>query len=257
MDFRRLLPEIRWQSRLSPVSGTGTGIGLSNLSQGLPHGLRCAPRKFSIHVLSLPAVLPGERMRSLALATMAEPADDAEERSGVLAAARAGDLPAFERLMRQYERLVLVTALRLSGNLADAQDVSQEVFLKLYRNLGRMASEDAVAGWLYRVTVNACHDLRRRHGREEPLEDAGQLASSGADPYQALTESERGRVLELSLRLLPEKERAALVLRDLEGLSTEEVARALGSSQATVRSQVSKARVKVKGFVTRYLGRRL
>ena len=196
-------------------------------------------------------------MNSLALAAMAGPANNPEERSGLLAAARSGDLPAFERLMRQYERLVLVTALRLSGNLPDAQDVSQEVFLKLYRNLGKMVSEDAVAGWLYRVTVNACYDLRRRHGREESLEQAGQVAAGGADPYQALTESERSRVLELSLRLLPEKERAALVLRDLEGLSTEEVARALGSSEATVRSQVSKARVKVKEFVERYFGRRV
>ena len=187
---------------------------------------------------------------------MAGPADNPSEPSGVLAAARAGDLPAFERLMRQYERLVLVTALRLSGNLADAQDVSQEVFLKLYRNLGKMTSEDAVAPWLYRVTVNACHDLRRRHGGEEPLEQAGPLASGGADPHQALTESERVRALELSLRLLPEKERAALVLRDLEGLSTQEVAWALSSSEATVRSQVSKARVKVKRFVERYFGRR-
>ena len=196
-------------------------------------------------------------MKSLALAAMAALVDDPEKRSGLLDAARSGDLLAFERLMRQYERLVLVTALRLSGNLADAQDVSQEVFLKLYRHLGKMTSEDAVAGWLYRVTVNACHDLHRRYGREDSLEDAGQLASSEADPHQALAESERGRVLQLSLRLLPEKERAALVLRDLEGLSTEEVARALGSSEATVRSQVSKARVKVKGFVTRYFGRRL
>jgi RNA polymerase sigma-70 factor, ECF subfamily len=196
-------------------------------------------------------------MRSLALAAMAALADNPEEQSGLLAAARSGDLAAFERLMRQHERLVLVTALRLAGNLSDAQDVSQEVFLKLYRNLGKMASGDVVAGWLYRVTVNACHDLRRRHRREDPLENTGELVSGDADPYQALTESERGRALELSLRLLPEKERAALVLRDLEGLSTEEVARALGSSQATVRSQVSKARVKVKGYVERYFGRRL
>jgi hypothetical protein len=95
-------------------------------------------------------------MRSLALAAMAAAADNPEERSGVLAAARAGDLPAFELLMRRYERLVLVTALRLAGNLPDAQDVSQEVFLKLYRNLGKLRSEDAAASWLYRVTVNAC-----------------------------------------------------------------------------------------------------
>jgi DNA-directed RNA polymerase specialized sigma24 family protein len=70
-------------------------------------------------------------MRSLALAAMVGPADNTGERFGLLAAARSGDLPAFERLMRQYERLVLVTALRLSGNLPEAQDVSQEVFLKL------------------------------------------------------------------------------------------------------------------------------
>ena len=141
----------------------------------------------------------------------------------------AGDLPAFELLMRQYERLVLVTAFRLAGNLPDAQDVSQEVFLKLYRNLGKLASEDAVASWLYRVTVNACHDLRRRRRPEDPMEHERRSWPPGAaDPHQALAESERSRALELSLRMLPEKERAALVLRDLEGLSTEEVARALG-----------------------------
>ncbi len=174
-----------------------------------------------------------------------------------LAAVRSGDLAAFELLMRQHERLVLVTALRLAGNLPDAQDVSQEVFLKLYRNLEKLTSEEAIASWLYRVTVNACHDLRRRRRPENPMEYAGQLASAAADPHQALTEIERSRALELSLRLLPEKERAALVLRDLEGLSTAEVARVLGSSEATVRSQISKARVKVKGFVGRYFGRRL
>lgn len=195
-------------------------------------------------------------MTSLALAAMAGAVDNPEERLSLLAAARAGDLSAFELLMRRHERLVLVTALRLTGNLPDAQDASQEVFLKLYRNLGKVTSEDAISRWLYRVTVNVCHDLRRRPGREHPLEHAGELVSGDADPHQALAESERTRALELSLRMLPEKERAALVLRDLEGLSTEEVARALGSSEATVRSQVSKARVKVKGFVVRYFGRR-
>jgi RNA polymerase sigma-70 factor (ECF subfamily) len=196
-------------------------------------------------------------MRSLALAAMAGALDKSGEPPGLLAAARRGDLTAFESLMRHYERLVLVTALRMTGNLPDAQDVSQEVFLKLYRNLGKLKSEDAVSSWLYRVTINACHDLRRRTGHEDPLENAGEPASDGADPHQALAENERTRALELSLRMLPEKERAALVLRDLEGLSTGEVARALGSSEATVRSQVSKARVKVKGFVGRYFGRRV
>src|SRR5437764_10219680 len=122
-------------------------------------------------------------MRSLAPATIARPADDDPDtpgaRSGTLAAAQTGDLQAFEQLMRQYERLVLVTALRLAGNLPDAQDVSQEVFLKLYRNLGKLTSDDAVSSWLYRVTANACHDLRRRRRPEDPVDQAGQLAATG------------------------------------------------------------------------------
>jgi RNA polymerase sigma-70 factor (ECF subfamily) len=179
-----------------------------------------------------------------------------EQRSGIEAAnveaARLGDPAAFERLMLRHERLVLVTALRLTGNMPDAQDVSQEVFLKLYRNLRKVDGAGSIAGWLYRVTVNACRDLQRRKRPEVPVEFVEDLAAGGMDPQQAATEAERRRVLEMSLRMLPEKERAALVLRDLEGLSTEEVARALGSSQATVRSQISKARVKVRGFVERY-----
>ena len=169
-----------------------------------------------------------------------------------LEAARAGDLAAFEMLMRQYERLVLVTALRLLGNMPDAQDISQEVFLKLYRNLRKVDGAQGIAGWLYRVTVNACRDLQRRKRPESPVEFTEDLPAGGMDPQQAATESERRRALAMSLRMLPEKERAALVLRDLEGLTTGEVARALGSSEATVRSQISKARVKVRGFVERY-----
>jgi RNA polymerase sigma-70 factor (ECF subfamily) len=186
--------------------------------------------------------------------------DGPNEGRDTIAAARAGDLEAFELLMRQHERLVLATALRLTGNMEDAQDISQEVFLRLYKNLNKVQAANALPAWLYRVTVNACHDLRRRKPASSPVEMAAELVASGMDPQTSLTQAERRRVLEMSLRILPEKERAALVLRDLEGLSTEEVARALGSSEATVRSQVSKARAKVHDFVERYFsprGRRL
>jgi RNA polymerase sigma-70 factor (ECF subfamily) len=182
--------------------------------------------------------------------------DRPDERRDTIAAARAGDLEAFELLMRQHERLVLATALRLTGNMEDAQDISQEVFLRLYKNLSKVQAANALPAWLYRVTVNACHDLRRRKPAQSPVEMAAELAASGMDPQTSLTQAERRRVLEMSLRILPEKERAALVLRDLEGLSTGEVARALGSSEATVRSQVSKARAKVHDFVERYFSPR-
>jgi len=179
-----------------------------------------------------------------------------DDRARTVAAAPAGDRAAFERLLRQHERLVLMTALRLLGNLEDAQDAAQEVFLRLYRNLGKVEAAGNFAGWLYRVTVNVCHDHRRRRPRAADLQEVAEVAAGLADPQQELTEAERRRALELSLRRLSEKERAALVLRDLEGLTTAEVARALGSSEATVRSQISKARVKVRNFVEQYFRRR-
>jgi RNA polymerase sigma-70 factor (ECF subfamily) len=187
---------------------------------------------------------------------MAVPTDAPGDCSDVIQAARAGDLAAFECIIRRYERLVLSVALRLTGNLEDAQDVSQEVFLKLYKNLHKVEASTNFSGWLYRVTANACHDLRKKQPRDVPVELAGEIAAGGANPAQNAVEDERRRVLALSLRMLSEKERAALVLRDLEGLSTEEVARVLGSSEATVRSQIAKGRVKVKDFVERYFRRR-
>jgi len=209
---------------------------------------------FSINVYGKRRVLSGERSSALSIAAMSIPADPLAGRTA-LEAARAGDLAAFDTVMRQYERLVLVTALRLVGNMPDAQDISQDVFLKLYRNLNRVEAA-SLSSWLYRVTVNACHDKRRRHRPEAPVEFAEQLPSDAADPQETITQAERRRILELSLRMLPEKERAALVLRDLEGLSTEEVAHILGSSEVTVRSQISKARVKIREFVERYFRRR-
>jgi RNA polymerase sigma-70 factor (ECF subfamily) len=171
--------------------------------------------------------------------------------------AQTGDLAAFEAVMRQHERLVLNTALRLLGNMEDAKDASQDVFLRLYRNLHKVETASNYQAWIYRVTVNVCYDMGRKRKPSVAMEDAPEPVSGDADPQQSLSSAERQRVLQMSLRTLSVKERAALVLRDLEGLSTEEVARTLGSSEATVRSQISKARVKMRDFVERYFRRRV
>jgi RNA polymerase sigma-70 factor, ECF subfamily len=196
-------------------------------------------------------------MSALTFPATVAPLDGPDDRAQTLAAARSGDLAAFERLIRQYERLVLVTAMRMLGNLEDAQDVSQEVFLRFYRHLGRVESNAAITSWLYRVTVNVCHDLRRKRPAAAPIEDAEFAPAAEGDPQQAVMQMERRKALELGLRHLSEKERTAIVLRDLEGLPTEEVARALGSSQATVRSQIAKGRIKMRGFLERYFRRRV
>ena len=183
-------------------------------------------------------------------------AESAEPPADLVARARAGDLEAFEQIMRQHERQVLGTALRLVRNAADAQDIAQETFLRLYRNLKKLPDNLELRTWLYRVTVNLCHDHFRKHGRTEGL-GGPEPESISHDPELSVLELERSRVLEMGLATLPEKERAAIVLREVEGLSTREVAEVLGSSEVTVRSQICIARAKLRKFTDRYLRKRV
>jgi RNA polymerase sigma-70 factor (ECF subfamily) len=171
--------------------------------------------------------------------------------------AQAGDRDAFESLLVQHERAVLRTALRLLGRMDLAQDAAQEVFLRMHKYLASLDSDRALGPWLYRVAVNVCHDLHRRsEGRiVVPIDDVDEPAAirAGAGEIEAgLERDRRRRLVARALTRLPEKERAALVLRDIEGLTTAEVAEILGSSETTVRSQVSTARVKVKKLVEQF-----
>ncbi len=154
----------------------------------------------------------------------------------------------FERLMALHERLVLRTALRLVGRLEDAQDASQEVFLRLYRHLGRV-QEAALEAWLYRTTVNVCYDLMRKRLRlAEPGPEPAVQAVAGAEMEQAA----KRRLLEQGMKRLTPQERAALVLCTIEGLSTAEAAAAMSVAEGTVRSHLSLARKRLKEYVGRF-----
>lgn len=170
----------------------------------------------------------------------------------LLARSRKGDLDAFEQLIRAHERQVLAIALRMTGRLEEAQDIAQEAFLRLYRNLNKLQSEDQVRPWLSRVTVNLALDLRKGSVCVTALGDKD-VAAATPDPEAAVLQWEREKLVAQALDTLPAKERAAIVLRDVEGLSTREVAGILGSSEATVRSQICVARMKLKKFTDRYL----
>jgi RNA polymerase sigma-70 factor (ECF subfamily) len=177
--------------------------------------------------------------------------------AGLVRKARLGDLAAFEQILRLHERRVYLTALRLLGRPEDAQDAAQEVFLRLHRNLARLERVEDLSPWLYRVTVNVCRDLARersRHSGSPP--DENLLSSAAPDPAAQLSLAERRRLAAAALARLSEKERAAVVLRDIEGLSTREVARILGSAEVTVRTHISRARRKMKTAIERWLGRR-
>lgn len=149
----------------------------------------------------------------------------------------------FESLMLARERTVLRVAWRMLGSLEDAQDASQEVFLRLYRHWRRL-DPLTLDAWLYRTTVNVCCDVLRK--RRPSGEMAGEPAVA---PSVDLEGDERRRLVAEGLNHLPERERAALVLREIEGLSTAETAAILGVAETTVRSQVSMAKARLKQWL--------
>lgn len=162
----------------------------------------------------------------------------------------------FEQVLMLHERQVYLTALRLLGRREDAQDAAQEVFLRLHRHLPRL-DESRLSAWLYRVTVNVRRDLLRERKRRDGLEATDDYADDSRDPHGEAGLAERRQLVAAALGKLPEKEPTAIVLRDIEGLSTREVAQILGTAEVTVRSQISHARRKMKGFIEKLLGGRL
>lgn len=154
----------------------------------------------------------------------------------------------FERLVRLHERMVLGVAYRLLGRMEDAQDAAQEVFLRLLQKHNQIEGDPKP--WLYRVTVNVCNDWYRRRVAVAPPDE--QAADPSHDALTAITIEERKRLLREGLQTLAPRERAAVVMRDIEGRSTQEVAGILGVEEVTVRSQISVARVKLAKYVRKH-----
>src|SRR5262249_12348509 len=194
--------------------------------------------------------------------------DESRNSEGAVAAtarliirAKAVDTTAFDQIIISHQRRVISLAWRLLGNREDARDAAQETFLRVYKSFGRFDPAQDFNGWLYRIAVNVCRDMaRKRRGNLYSLEapvEAGAIAEPARPPdtESAGRDAPRQTDLKRALATLPEKERAAIVLRDLEGFETEEVARILGSSPTTVRSQICSARAKIKAFRERFLKR--
>ena len=165
---------------------------------------------------------------------------------------RQGDLGAFEELYRTHAGRLYSVAVRLLGNDADAEDLLQDVFLAAHRKLDTFRGESALGTWLYRLATNLCLDhLRSKSGRSSQLtdpidEEVGLFdATSSSLAQQTVTKMD----LERALARLPEGCRAAFVLHDVEGLEHREVAEILGIAEGTSKSQVHKARLKLRGFL--------
>ena len=168
-----------------------------------------------------------------------------------------GDSTAFEQIILRYETRVMSMAARFLGGRDDARDVAQEVFLRAFRYLHRLDLQKPVEPWLMRITVNVCRDAARRRQRRRntfvEIEGPDTIDQS-ADPHDGLARKQERLILQRALDSLPEKERLAIVLRDVEGLSTAEVASILQSSETTVRSQVSRGRLRLKAAIDRLMG---
>lgn len=177
--------------------------------------------------------------------------------------ARDGDASAFDQIMICYQRRVYSVAWRILGNREDAMDAVQDTFLRVYRYLKSYRASEDFDGWLYRIAVNVCRDIARKRGTPSPVfseldidQESVPQAGAETDIESRAIRQQQLRIVSAALDTLSKKEREALVLRDLEGLATEEVARILGSSQTTVRSQISSARRKIKLFKDRLMNER-
>jgi RNA polymerase sigma-70 factor (ECF subfamily) len=184
---------------------------------------------------------------------------DAIEIPALVQRTLSGDSAAFERIIFRYERRVASLAMKLLGTPDDAQDAAQEVFLRAYRYLHRLNLEKPIEPWLMRMTVNVCRNIgRRRKQRLNTFSEAETVEPAAmdkaCDPYLGIVEDQERQMLRRALDSLPEKERIAITLRDIEGFSTAEVAAILESSESTVRSQVSRARVRMKDAIDQMMG---
>jgi RNA polymerase sigma-70 factor (ECF subfamily) len=181
---------------------------------------------------------------------------DAAEVTRIVRLVLGGDSAAFEQIILRYEARVMNVAARLLGTRDDARDVAQEVFLRAFKYLHRLDVQKPVEPWLVRITVNVCRDAgRSRQRRRNTFVDVEtpDPIDRSADPYAGLVRKQERVILQRALDCLPEKERLAIVLRDVEGFSTAEVAAILQSSETTVRSQISRARLRLKTAIDRLL----
>jgi RNA polymerase sigma-70 factor (ECF subfamily) len=167
----------------------------------------------------------------------------------LVARCQAGDVGAFETLYLRHASRIYSLACRMAGSPEDGEDLLQEIFLQAHRKLGSFKGDAAIGTWLYRLAVNHCLDyVRSRQAKMNKLTET--LDAEGSFEPVARRESPVARLdLERAIERLPEGCREAFVLHDVEGFDHKEVADLLGIAEGTSKSQVFKARMKLRGYL--------
>ena len=157
-------------------------------------------------------------------------------------------MAAFEQLFHKYQERVYSTAYRMMRDQEDAEDLTQEIFLRAYQRIGKFDFRAAFSTWLYRLAVNLCIDelrKRKRSANTMPLEEA-ELQADTNTPEDYVISSDREKRVWDAINSLKEKERAIIILRDIEGLSYKEIAQVFKCSLGRVKSRLHEARQKLK-----------
>lgn len=191
-------------------------------------------------------------------------AHEAREERRLVEGCRRGDFDCFERLVGRYEKKIYNLALRMLRDPDDAREILQETFLKVYDNLEKFRGEAHLSTWIYRIAMNeALMRIRKNKHRPRPLEvtdeDGERREIDVRDwapvPVERLLTKELGGELDRAIALLPEDYRGAFLLRDVEGLSNEQIARAMKLSVPAVKSRIHRARVFLRNELSRYFAK--
>lgn len=180
----------------------------------------------------------------------------------LLAACQKGSENAFRKLFEQYHKRVLHIAYRLCGNIQEAEDITQEVFLKVFKGISNFHADADFFTWLYRITVNLCLDKRRKCQRREKYDanadldsgshnlDESSLSEGAQTLDQKIWQSELQEMLQMALNKIKPKLRTVIVLKDIDGLSYREVAQIVDCSEGTISSRLNRGRKQLKNILS-------
>lgn len=184
----------------------------------------------------------------------------------LIAAFKDGDMLAFQTLVEKYENRVYNLCMRMVNDEVESRDLTQEVFLKVYRSIMKYQHTYSFYTWVYRITVNCCIDyIRKKKRRAQTVSLTSHNASEGADPVReheipdttyvpetAMEKSELREMLNSAIGQLSEKLQSIIVLKEIEGFTYEEIAEILDCSRGTVKSRLFRARERLKEILTQY-----
>ena len=179
----------------------------------------------------------------------------------LLEKAKSGDIAAFEQLVESYQKKIFNIALRMLGNYDDAGDLTQEVLIRIYRSIRSFKEQSSFSTWIYRITTNVCLDeIRKRKNRkvvsldeEIKLDDGDmkrQIESGGPTPEESAETEDLKKIVNDAIEKLNEEHRVVIVLRDIQGLTYEEISDVLKLPEGTVKTRINRARQALKNILS-------